>query len=155
MRPVELASWRKDGIDYQWVLLRRIKPWIQDNSRLPVGFRVYTRSEWQKSLKSAGKSWHLSNVDVLTLDVPTEGEGLEAILADVHEQTLSIGGGSVRRAPSLFLKSVPFTKQEIERAVASGRPRSEAERLSNGRSSTPENITLDEWMREVHTMIAD
>jgi outer membrane lipoprotein-sorting protein len=155
MRVVPLASWRKDGVDYQWVVLRNTSSWIQDDGRLPVGFRVYTRSEWQKALKSAGKPWHRNERDVLSLNVPADSEELEAVLAHVYAQTLSMGDATVRGAPRLHLKSVPFAAKDIEEAVAAGTPREEAERLLHGRSSQPENITLPAWQAEVLAVMAE
>jgi hypothetical protein len=148
MQQIRLARWKNDGIAYQWVILKKIEEtdlWIGSDGSLPVGFYVHTRDEWQEALKSEGeKSW-LRYQDVVTLDVPAEAEGLEAILSEVHEQTLAIFGSTTRQPPLLNLKSIPFRKQDIEKAVASG----------GSRSSAPQNISLDEWLKEVREMIAD
>ena len=155
MRVVPLASWRKDGVDYQWVLLRHTSSWIQDDGRLPVGFHVYARGEWEKALDSAGKPWHRNERDVLLLNVPAESEELEAVLGHVYAQTLSMGDTTVQGAPRLRLKTVPFSEKDIEEAVAAGTPPREAERLSHGRSSQPENITLPAWQAEVLAVMAE
>ncbi len=155
MAIVPLASWLKDGVDYRWVLLRNTRSWIQDDGRLPVGFRVYTRREWQNALKSAGKSWHRNERDVLSLSIPVESEGLEAVLANVHAQTLSMGDTTVQGAPRLHLKSVPLTEMEIEEAVARGTPREQVKELLRGRSAQPENISLPAWQAEVLAVMAE
>jgi outer membrane lipoprotein-sorting protein len=154
MQVVPLARWRRDGVDYQWVLLRHTSSWMQNNRRLPVGFHVYARDDWQKSLKAAGKPWHTDDLDVLSLNVPAENVGLNAVLAHVYAQASSFGDATAQGAPSLYLKSIPFSKKDIEEAVAGGMPRKEAERLLHGRSSQPEDILLSDWQSEVLAVLA-
>ncbi|MGY8767044.1 MAG: hypothetical protein ACKVH8_01270 [Pirellulales bacterium] len=156
MRPTTLASWQRDGIDYQWVLLRKTKAWEKTPGKLPVGFSIYTRGKWAEARKEAGEQeWLLNQKDVVTLDVPEAPEGLDAILAEIHQQTLLMGDATKRGAPNLRLKSEPYTKEMIDQAVTEGTPRSEAERMSVGRSSQPEDITLEAWSKEVREMIAE
>lgn len=156
MNPVDLASWRRHGVDYQWVLLRDVKPHFQEGRWLPVGFNVYTRYEWQAAREAAGEPWWLWNeLDVLTLDVPPEPEGLDAVLADVHMQTLVMGDATGGSSPWLQLQPQPFTPEMIEEAVANGTPREEAERMFFGPHSQPQDITLDAWKAQVKARLAD
>jgi hypothetical protein len=154
MNPMVLADWRRDGIDFQWVLLRNTKAWMQADNKLPVGFHVYARDEWEEALKADKKPIHLWNeLDVAKLKVPEESEGLSSVLAKVYKQTSAMGDATLQSGPNLHLKSVPFTKKEIDDAVTAGTPRAEAEKLLHGRISQPENISLDAWQAEVLLMI--
>ncbi len=156
MQIVRLADWQKDGVDYQWTLLRNVTSWLNDNNQLPAGFHVHTRNEWEEWRKQANKPTYLWNEpDVLSLEIPTKVEGLDVILNDVHSQTLAMGDTTRQGTPRLQLKSVPWTKEEIEEAVVAGRSREEAEAMMHGRQSRPEDITVEDWLVEVLTVIAE
>ncbi|PHS12905.1 MAG: hypothetical protein COA78_07685 [Blastopirellula sp.] len=154
MRPLTLAYWQRDGIDYQWILLRKTKAWEKEPGKLPVGFSIHTRGKWAEARKKAGEpQWLLNQKDVVTLDVPETPESLDTILADIYQQTQSMGDATKRGAPNLRLKSEPYSKEMIKKAVADGTPLSEAERMLVGRSSQPEAITLEAWSKEVNLML--
>jgi hypothetical protein len=156
LRPLVVGSWVHDGVDYRWVLLRNSKSLLTDDNKLAVGFHVSAHNEWEAALQADQKPTHLHNVrDVLTLDVPAKREGLEAILAHIQAQTLTMGDASPDGAPSLHLRSAPYSDKDIVDAVVQGIPRDEAEKLLHHRSSQPQDISLEAWLAEVRAMLAE
>jgi hypothetical protein len=156
LRPLVVASWVHDGVDYRWVLLRNAKSLLNDEKKLAVGFHVSAHNEWEAALQADQQPTHLRNVrDVLALDVPAKREGLEVVLAHIQAQTLTMGDASPDGAPSLHLRSAPYSDKDIIDAVVQGIPRDEAEKLLHRRSSQPQDISLEAWLSEVRAMLAE
>ncbi len=155
METTNLTSWTMDGVEYQWVLLRRITPWLDDAGKLRVGFHLHTRNEWQEALKSEGKTWWFQNEnDVLTLDLPESRYTLDEVLGEIHQLTLGLAApDSARSTPWLNYGTRPYTTEEIDQAVAKGIPRAEAERLLHALASKPLDITPEDWTAKVRALL--
>jgi outer membrane lipoprotein-sorting protein len=153
--PMSLAHYDRNGVYCEWLLLRRISPQFHD--QLPVVFHVRTHGQLKEALEQAGQPWWLwGEKDVLTLDLPRQQEGLDAILRDVYQQTAELMGPESLhgKSPWLKMRSTPYTAKQIEEAVAQGQPRSEAEQMSTMSSPMrPSEITLEAWNREVRAII--
>ncbi|MCG8651858.1 MAG: hypothetical protein MI861_18610, partial [Pirellulales bacterium] len=155
VRPVEIASWTHDGVDYQWMLLGNASRLLDESGDMPVGFHIHTRDALQESLKKAGKPWMLqAQKDVLTLKVPEIAEPLDTVLEDVYDQILHLGDGSWQGSPVLNLQLEKWSEAKIQAEIARGVPEREARNMLTQLSGHTFDTSLHQWQQAVRQRLS-
>jgi outer membrane lipoprotein-sorting protein len=156
--PIEVASWRRNGVEYDWVLIRHAAAWLKAGPPFPLSFIVHTRAEWESALMAEGKPTYLWNAsNVVDVKLPEQADSLDAVLGDVYSQAMSMGDAAGPSAmPYLMRKPRPLTAKERDEHLALGMSREQVDsQRAIQETVRPEDIDLDTWRAEFKSYLAD